>query len=83
MLIGLIAGHSLLPFVKHCAEEYLRSEEKEVRKEAVWTCSHLLVSAMASASKNHHNESPTLLLTVSNVLSSLLNVAITDPGKLF
>ena len=35
-------GNSLLQFVRHCADTYLHSEEKEVRQEAVRTCSNLL-----------------------------------------
>jgi FKBP12-rapamycin complex-associated protein len=39
-------GHSLLQFVRHCADTYLHSEEKEIRLEAVRTCSALLRSAL-------------------------------------
>ena len=35
-------GHSLLQFVRHCADNYLHSEEKLIRLEAVRTCSSLL-----------------------------------------
>ena len=35
-------GHSLLQFVRHCADNYLHSEEKLIRLEAVRTCSALL-----------------------------------------
>ena len=39
-------GHSLLQFVRHCADNYLHSEEKPIRLEAVKTCSSLLKGAM-------------------------------------
>ena len=37
-----IEGHSLLQFVRHCADNYLLSEHKSIRLEAVKTCSSLL-----------------------------------------
>lgn len=35
-------GHHLTQFVRHCAENYLASEHKEIRMEAVKTCCRLL-----------------------------------------
>lgn len=40
-LIGIL-GHSLTQFVQHCAEQYLSSDHKEIRMEAVRTCARLL-----------------------------------------
>ena len=37
-------GHSLLQFVRHCADTYLHSEEKEIRLEACVSALILLVS---------------------------------------
>lgn len=40
-LFGIL-GHSLTQFVQHCAEQYLSSDHKEIRMEAVRTCARLL-----------------------------------------
>eukprot|EP00092_Neocalanus_flemingeri_P019853 GFUD01021504.1.p1 GENE.GFUD01021504.1~~GFUD01021504.1.p1 ORF type:complete len:2235 (+),score=707.01 GFUD01021504.1:192-6707(+) len=68
-------GHSLLQFVRHCADTYLHSEEKEIRLEAVKTCSSLLRSALLGAAGR---KSPTVLSTINEVLAKLLIVGITD-----
>ena len=68
-------GHSLLQFVRHCADTYLHSEEKEIRLEAVKTCSALLRSALLGAAGR---KSPTVLSTINEVLGKLLVVGITD-----
>ena len=39
-------GHSLLQFVRHCADNYLLSEHKSIRLEAVKTCSSLLKASV-------------------------------------
>jgi FKBP12-rapamycin complex-associated protein len=39
-------GHSLTQFVRHCAEHFLASEHKEIRLEAVRTCSRLLTPSL-------------------------------------
>ena len=39
---GCFVGYPLSQFVTHCADHFLTSEHKEVRLEAVKTCSHLL-----------------------------------------
>ena len=68
-------GHSLLQFVRHCADTYLHSEEKEIRLEAVRTCSSLLRSALLGAAGK---KSPTVMSTINEVLAKLLIVGITD-----
>merc|ERR1719228_2677072 len=68
-------GHSLLQFVRHCADTYLHSEEKEIRLEAVRTCSALLRSALLGAAGR---KSPTVMSTINEVLAKLLIVGITD-----
>ncbi|KAG8279049.1 hypothetical protein J6590_008067 [Homalodisca vitripennis] len=68
-------GHSLLQFVRRCAEHFLNSEQQEVRLEAVRTCSRLLRLAVESSSSRH---SHTVTATVSEVLGKLLVVGITD-----
>ena len=68
-------GYSLLTFVRHCADTYLHSEEKQIRLEAVRTCSSLLRSAMLGAAGR---KSPTVMSTINEVLAKLLIVGITD-----
>ena len=68
-------GQSLLQFVRHCADTYLNSEEKEIRLEAVKTCSSLLRSALLGVAGR---KSPTVLSTINEVLAKLLVVGITD-----
>lgn len=68
-------GQSLLQFVRHCADTYLNSEEKEIRLEAVKTCSSLLRSALLGAAGK---KSPTVMSTINEVLAKLLIVGITD-----
>ncbi len=68
-------GHSLLTFVRHCANHYLQSEEKPIRLEAVKTCASLLKGAMAALGERH---SQTVMSTINDVLAKLLVVGITD-----
>jgi len=44
--VGVTAGYPLSQFVTYCAEHYLSSEHKDVRLEAVKTCSHLLTPSL-------------------------------------
>ncbi len=72
-----------LQLVQSCAEQYLTSEHKSIRLEAVRTCAALLVPNLLS---------PTIFTTpfvtfsaasaqvVGDVLGKLLMVGITDPG---
>ena len=39
-------GQHLTQFVRHCAENFLSSEHKEIRMEAVRTCSRLLTPSL-------------------------------------
>ena len=39
-------GYSLTQFMRHCADNFLNSEHKEIRGEAVRTCSHLLTPSL-------------------------------------
>jgi len=44
--LAVDAGYPLSQFVTFCADHYLSSENKEVRLEAVKTCSHLLTPSL-------------------------------------
>ena len=68
-------GHSLLQFVRHCADNYLHSEEKLIRLEAVRTCSSLLEGTLLGLAGRN---SQTVMSTVNEVLAKLLVVGITD-----
>lgn len=77
----LSLGHSLTQFVRHCADHFLNSEHKEIRMEAARTCSRLLTPSIHLISG--HVVSQTAVQVVADVLSKLLVVGITDPGKTF
>ncbi len=68
-------GHSLLVFMRHCADHYLHSEEKPIRLEAVRTCAALLEGTLLSSIGQ---KSQTAVATINEVLSKLLVVGITD-----
>ncbi len=68
-------GHSLLQFVRHCADNYLHSEEKLIRLEAVKTCSALLKGTLLGLAGR---KSAAVQSTVNEVLAKLLVVGITD-----
>lgn len=74
-----LPGHSLTQFVRHCADHFLNSEHKEIRMEAARTCSRLLTPSIHLISG--HVVSQTAVQVVADVLSKLLVVGITDPGK--
>ncbi|KAK6628142.1 hypothetical protein RUM43_001953 [Polyplax serrata] len=65
-------GHSMLQFVRRCADHFLTSDQQEVRLETVRTCSRLLRLALQG------RRSETVNATVADVLSKLLTVGITD-----
>ncbi|KAK3104575.1 hypothetical protein FSP39_005244 [Pinctada imbricata] len=71
-------GHSLTQFVKHCAEQYLSSEHKEIRMEAVRTCAKLLTPLLTLLSSSQGQISMAAMNTVADVLHKLLVVGITD-----
>lgn len=52
---------SLMQFVRHCAENYLTDENREVRLEAVHTCCQLLTPALMKVQSKH---SQTLVITI-------------------
>lgn len=66
---------SLIQFVKHCADNYLSHDKKEVRLEAVKTCCQSLTPVL---SKYELKNSFSLLEVIQNVLSKLLIVGVTD-----
>lgn len=68
-------GHSLLQFVRRCADHFLNSEQQQIRLEAVKTCSKLLRLAIESTV---NRPSQTVTTTVADVLGKLLVVGITD-----
>ncbi|ESO95689.1 hypothetical protein LOTGIDRAFT_214800 [Lottia gigantea] len=71
-------GHSLTQFVRHCADQYLSSEHKEIRLEAVQTCAGLLTPLLVLLSTNQEQVSMAAMTTVADVLNKLLVVGITD-----
>lgn len=75
MLTDFFAGQSLLQFVKRCADYFLVHEQREIRLEAVRTCSSLLKQAMYGTASR---PSETVTNTVASVLSKLLIVGMTD-----
>jgi len=44
--VCVTTGYPLSQFVTYCADHYLTSEHKDVRLEAVKTCSHLLTPSL-------------------------------------
>uniref|UniRef100_A0A8D9ABA5 Serine/threonine-protein kinase TOR n=1 Tax=Cacopsylla melanoneura TaxID=428564 RepID=A0A8D9ABA5_9HEMI len=68
-------GHSLLQFVRRCADHFLNSDQQQIRLEAVKTCSKLLRLAIESTV---NRPSQTVITTVADVLGKLLVVGITD-----
>jgi len=64
--------------VRRCADYFLTSEQQEVRLEAVRTCCRLLRLALQGCADR---STDTVGSTVSDVLSKLLMVGMTDPGK--
>lgn len=87
-------GHSLMQFVRHCADHFLASEHKEIRMEAVRTCCRLLAPLLPTpynpaptisdadpasyGSESLKRQSSAVKQTVADVLSKLLVVGITD-----
>ena len=61
--------------MRHCADNYLHSEEKLIRLEAVRTCSSLLKGALLGFTAR---KSSAVQSTVNEVLAKLLVVGITD-----
>lgn len=76
--IWLYLGHSLLQFLRRCAEHYLVSEQKEVKIESIRTCSRLLRLAIESS----QSKTPqTVRYTISTVIKQILIVGVSDTGK--
>lgn len=68
--------HSLLTFVRRCAEHFLQSEFQEVRLESVKTAAKLLSDAMI---RTRNTSSRTLTMLTAEVVGKFLVVAVTDP----
>lgn len=68
--------HSLLTFVRRCAEHFLQSEYQEVRLESVKTAAKLLSDAMI---RTKNTSSRTLTMLTAEVVGKFLVVAVTDP----
>lgn len=68
--------HSLLTFVRRCAEHFLQSEYQEVRLESVKTTAKLLSDAMI---RTRNTPSRTLTMLTAEVVGKFLVVAVTDP----
>lgn len=83
-IVWRFLGKPLTQFVSSCAENYLTSEHKTIRLEAVKTCASLLVPTLQPVSiltSSHATSSASSTQIVSDILAQLLQVAITDPGK--
>lgn len=68
-------GQSLLQFVRRCADHFIVHEQRDIRLEAVKTCSRLLKQAIHTTT-THPSE--TITETVASVLHKLLMVGMTD-----
>ncbi|XP_041981966.1 serine/threonine-protein kinase mTOR [Aricia agestis] len=68
--------HSLLTFVKRCAEHFLYSDQQEVRVEAVKTAAKLLADA---TERTKETPSKTLSILTAEVVGKMLVVSVTDP----
>lgn len=64
-----------MQFVRHVADHYLSSEQREVRLEGVRTCCQLLRPTMARRPAHAHTH------TVFTIVSKVLWVSVTDMGK--
>lgn len=69
--------HSLLTFVRQCADHFLQSDQQEVRLEAVKTSAKLLADA---AMRTKNTPSRTLTELTAEVINKLLIVSVTDPN---
>lgn len=67
---------NMLDFVQRCADHFIIHEQKEIRLEAVQSCTRLLKLAIQSSDSIENSK--TLVNTVSRVVERLLVVAITD-----
>lgn len=69
-------NHSLLTFVRRCADHFLQSDQQEIRLEAVKTAAKLLADATVRTMKS---PSKTLTILTAEVVGKLLVVSVTDP----
>ncbi|XP_073962067.1 serine/threonine-protein kinase Tor [Choristoneura fumiferana] len=69
-------NHSLLTFVRRCADHFLQSDQQEIRLEAVKTAAKLLADATVRTMKT---PSKTLTILTAEVVGKLLVVSVTDP----
>ncbi|CAG9564541.1 unnamed protein product [Danaus chrysippus] len=67
--------HSLLTFVRRCADHFLQSDQQEVRVEAVKTAAKLLADATIAMK----TPSRTLTMLTAEVVGKMLVVSVTDP----
>ncbi|XP_045500390.1 serine/threonine-protein kinase mTOR isoform X2 [Colias croceus] len=68
--------HSLLMFVRRCADHFLQSDQQEIRVEAVKTSAKLLADAAIRTMKT---PSKTLTMLTAEVVGKMLIVSVTDP----
>lgn len=71
------AGQSLMNFISSCSNDYIVSNFKEIRLEAVKTCSSLLGQAIERSVMNGYH-SPGLNKMTQEILGQLLTAAVTD-----
>lgn len=69
------SSRPLSSFVKNCADMYLQHENKDIRLEAVRTCSKLLIPALIRLTTTY---SLTLISIIRDVIAKLLVVGVTD-----
>ncbi|XP_064091213.1 serine/threonine-protein kinase mTOR-like [Macrobrachium nipponense] len=72
---GSFGGQSLMQFVRHVADHYLSSENREVRLESVRTCCHLLRPTFASLGRRNSQSQTHVIF---NIVSKVLWVCVTD-----
>lgn len=68
--------HSMLSFVRRCADHFLQSDQQEVRLQAVKTAAKLLSDAVI---RTQASPSRTLTILTAEVVGKLLVVSATDP----
>lgn len=71
------AGQSLMNFISCCSNDYIVSSYREIRLEAVKTCSSLLGQAIERSVMNGYH-SPGLNRMTQDILRQLLTAAVTD-----
>ena len=77
-----------MQFVRNVADNYLESEQREIRLEAVATCCHLLRPIFSGLGQRpnqaiQHQQNHQLTHQAFRIVSKVLSVCVTDTGKQF